>query len=119
MIKDTRDLIQILPFEKELRERLFNRYDSLSVGERYELESALWDAYDGLYQLKLEENYQLELIKVQQGTEALNKELFKKAQAKTEKDMQTDYHAKMANSDLEAVRAKLEAVINEHKPQDL
>ena len=61
----TKDLVKILPFEDQEKTDLFQNFDSLDEGQKFEITRILWQAYDALYEIKLEENTQLAFFKAE------------------------------------------------------
>lgn len=117
MIKATKDIIKILPFDPAFKQRLLGEYDLLDPDDKYNIDSILWDAYDALYALKLDENILLGLQRVKEGLEPIDEDFYKRMRDKTEQDMQTEEVAQTTSVDLSDVRSKLSQMIPNGDPQ--
>jgi len=105
----TKDIIKTLPFASEFQKQLLEGFDSLDADKKFEIEQILWDSYDALFQIKLEENLELATIEAEVGNVALDQDFYKKAQEKTEKEMKSNFHEETKDMDLSAIREKLQA----------
>jgi hypothetical protein len=114
-----KNIIKILPFDRDFQLDLLNRFDSLEGDERYNTVQLLMEAYYMFYRFQLEENLGKALIRVRNGEIEIGENFYRKIREQTEKDMESNFEAKTADVDIAAIRAKLEAVINEHKQQTL
>lgn len=109
----TKDLIKILPFEEKFKTELFSEYDNLNPDQKFEIVRLLWDTYDALYELKLEENMQTALLRVENGQESLDKEFYKRIEEQTEKEMESQTTQSIESSNLTAARAAMEMIVKE------
>lgn len=116
--KTTKDLIKILPFDKTFQIELLNSFDSLDDERKDYITQTLWDAYYLFYKINLQEKLGQALLKFKRGEETMDENFYNRVRDAVEKDMQVEFYPKATDADLSAVRAKLEAVINEHKQQD-
>lgn len=117
MVKTTKELIKVLPFEEKFREELLAKYDSLNVDQRYLINRALWETYDALYQIKLEENMQIALERAKEGKETLDKDFYRRVREHTERELQTADAAKTTHIDLAETRKKLQALLDAQTKQ--
>lgn len=104
----TKGIIKILPLDKNFQSKLLEKFDSLSADQKFQIERIVWDAYDAFYEMKLEENLQLALLKVRKGQEKLDSQLYEKVREQTEKEMEGEFYQKTEHQDLASVREKLE-----------
>lgn len=109
----TKDIIKILPIDESLRTSLLEEFDSLDVEPKYRLIELLWEIYDGLFGLKLEENTQLALLRAKEGQETLDKNFYKRVKEQTEKDMETKAIEDVQNTDIASARKALEVIVKE------
>lgn len=87
-------------------------FESLGSDERFLAERAIWDAYDALYDARLEANFQLAMEDVKNGKEVLDEEFYKKVREKTEKELTSKIHSVGSDADLVAVREKLQQAMS-------
>lgn len=117
MINSTKDIIKILPFDQTFKMHLLAEYDNLDPDQKYNIDSILWDAYDALYQLKLDENILIGLQRIKSGLEPMDEGFYKRMRDKTEEEMQKEEVAATENMDLSAARAKLQELLSSEQPQ--
>lgn len=109
----TKDIIKIMPFDEKFKMELLNEFNFLDADRKFNIEQALWDAYDNFYELKLKENTKLAFLRVQNGEEEFDKNFHKRIAEKTEKDMQGEAVQKTEQTDLAAARGAMEKIIGE------
>lgn len=109
----TKDLIKILPFEEKFKTELLSEYDNLNPDQKFEIVRLLWNTYDALYELKLEENMQAGLIRVENGQESLNKDFYKRIEEQTKKEMESQTTQSIESSNLTSARAAMEMIVKE------
>lgn len=107
----TKDIIKYLPFEEEFKTKLLESWDTMEMDLKCTIEQVLWDAYDGMYDLKLKENIELGLIKAREKNEMPGPEFYKQIEAQTDKEMQSETYQKAGDAELSQVRSRLEALI--------
>lgn len=115
----TKDIIKILPFEKQFKTNLLGQFDGLSIDQKFSLEQILWETYVAFYNLKLEENIKLALLRAKDNQEALNKDFYKKVQEQTDEEMQQEATKNIEAKDLEAARIAMEKIVREMKNANL
>lgn len=109
----TLDIIKLLPFQKEFKQSLLEGFDTLDPDRKYAIEGLLWDAYDAYVELRVENNFEKALEPTSSNKDELDSDFYKKIREQTKKEIELELHIETANVDLAAVRAKIEAVINE------
>jgi hypothetical protein len=112
MIKATKDIIKVLPFDETFKQDLLSRYDTLDPDEKYNIDSILWDAYDAFYALKLDENLLLALNRAKEGNEQLDETFYQRIRQQTEQEMQKEEVTIATNVDLSDTRNKLQQLIS-------
>ena len=112
----TLDIIKMLPFEKEFQAQLFEQFDTLTPDQKFSLEQLLWDTYEALYKLKLEENLQQAFSGAKTNKEKLDSDFYARAKQQTEKEMETDFLKSTAGFDISHIRTKLE-LITKNEPE--
>ncbi len=108
----TKDIITVLPISDTIKRSLLDQWESMDQDAKFDIEQILWDAYDAIYDITLEENINLELIKASQEEVKLDNEFYKRMREKTDKQMQESNVLKKDTSELQLVREKLEKFIN-------
>lgn len=102
----------MLPFDKEFKEGLMNSFDSLDSDQRFSIERVIWDLYDGLYELKLQENIRLEMEKSNDTDHPLDKDFYKRVKEKTEKEVLNEFVDNTISVDLSQARAQIDLILN-------
>lgn len=108
----TKSIIKMLPFDKEFKEGLMNSFDSLDSDQRFSIERVIWDLYDGLYELKLQENIRLEMEKSNDTDHPLDKDFYKRVKEKTEKEVLNEFVDNTISVDLSQARAQIDLILN-------
>lgn len=111
----TKDIIKILPFEEQFKNNLLSQFDGLSIDQKFSLEQILWETYVTFYNLKLEENMQLALLRARDNKEPLNSDFYKKVQDQTDEQMQRETLKSVEAKDIEAARAAMEKIVKQMK----
>lgn len=107
----TKDIIVLLPFKEEFKKQLLSRFDSMTIGEKYEIEKILWDAYDAYFQTVLDKNLEEAMEKAKRNEIPLDGNFYKTVEEHTEKEVaEKQQHTKTGDA-LEAVRDKLQTYI--------
>lgn len=109
----TLNIIRMLPFEKQFQTKLLEGFDKLSPDQKFALEEIVWDTYEAIYKLKLQENIGLSLLRAKSNQEKLDEDFYKRAKQQTEKDMETDFSQSAAKTNISEVSTKLESIINQ------
>ncbi len=113
----TLDIIKMLPLEKEFQKRLHEQFDKLTPDQKFEMEQLLWDAYDAIYDLKLQENLNLAFAKVKSHEETLDKDFYARTKQETEKQMETEFLKNTSGFDITNIRSRLESIVKEESPK--
>ena len=79
---------------------------------KFALEQYLWNTYYALYQLRLQENLQKGMLQAKENKESLDETFYKRIQAQTEKDMETETMETANDSEISAVRQKIQNLLN-------
>lgn len=108
-----KNIAKLLPFDKTFKDDLLQRIDSLDPDQKFTIERMLWETYDAMFLLKLEENLAAALLRAKNRQESLDKELYKRVREQTEKEMQSEALEKTETADLEAARKAMEVIVKE------
>lgn len=111
MVQDlsTKSLIKTLPLEREFKEKLLSKYDSLTLELKVDIDELVWDVYDAIYQMKLQENMELALL--DEKTDKLDPGFYSSIRKKTDEQMREEELKSIDNFDLASTRGKLENVL--------
>jgi len=108
----TIDIIKILPFEKKFQAALLDKYpDKLNPDQKFDIEQTVWDLYEALYNLQLQENLQLEIERAKNNNEKIDDNLYVKVKKATGKQIESDFYKNTEQTDLSRIRSKLEEII--------
>ncbi|HSX40232.1 MAG TPA: hypothetical protein VLF68_01325 [Candidatus Saccharimonadales bacterium] len=109
----TKSIIKILPLEEKHKVYLLEEFDKLEPARKYAVTEFLWNAYDALYELKLQENMQKALNDPDNTAAKLDKDFYKTIKKQTHEQMEQDALAKTQNVDLSQARKALEVIVKE------
>ncbi len=110
------DILKILPFEEAFRNSLLDNFEKFSPDQQYAIEDIIWDTYDSLCKLKLEENIELALQKAKDGEENLNEGFYDRIKQQTEKELEESFTTAVAAVDLSETREALQDIIKDSTP---
>jgi hypothetical protein len=113
MTLTTQDIIQLLPFSEDFKSSLLADFDSLNPDQKFNIEQLVWDAYDELYQIRLEENTQLAFLRVEKEEEEFDADFYKRINEKTDQDMRKQSVQQTTESDLSETREELEKILQQ------
>lgn len=106
-------ILKILPFDAEVRAELLEKMETMDPDRRFYFERLLWEAYDALYELKLQENTQKAFLRAKQNREKLDKDFYARIEEQTEKEMMDETLESSEKADLEDVRKAMEVIVKE------
>ena len=104
-------IIKLLSLGDDLKKQLLDQFDSLDPDRKAAISQMLWDTYDALYELKLQENIEMALKKVETGEESMDEEFYTRIHKQTEQEMTVASSATAENVQLEDVRSKLQTML--------
>jgi hypothetical protein len=107
----TKEIIKILPFEEKFKTGLLEGFDSLNADQKYHIERVVWNFYEALYNLKLQENLETAMIDVKKGGIDVDEEFYGKIKKQTEEEMTKNFYKGTADADLSKIRSKLEEIL--------
>lgn len=109
----TKDLIHIIPFSDDVRTQLLKEYDSMDPVRKDTVVELLWNTYEALYALKLDENTQLALQRAENGEEKLDSGFYDRVKEKTKQDMRELTVKDVDEGKLEEARKAMELIVKE------
>jgi hypothetical protein len=111
----TTDIIKFLPFEKNFQADLIKNFDTLDPNKKFALEQVIWDAYEAIYKLRLEENIRLALLNAKDSNIKMDENFYNNMKAETVSQMETEFSKGTAKTDISQIRAKLEEIMKQPK----
>lgn len=109
----TLEIIKFLPFEKVFQTNLIEKFDKLNPDQKFALEQVVWDAYEAIYKLRLEENIKLALLNAKDSTVKMDENFFNNIKAETVSQMETEFSKDSAKSDIAQIRTRLEEIMKQ------
>ena len=107
----TLDIIKFLPLEKNFQMDLINKFDNLTPDQKFEIEQSVWNAYEAIYKLKLDENLKTAFMKAEENQEKLDEAFYARIKDQTVKEIESDFFKDTAQNDIADIRAKLEKIM--------
>ena len=111
MKMSSKDLISMLPLGSKLKQELLTKFDTLDDAKRLSIIDILWQTYDSLFEVKLQENVRNALFQIEDGQEKIGPDFYKRIQEKTRKEMEQQLVKDTTELHLSAVRDKLKNLI--------
>src|SRR3989344_80417 len=107
----SKELISMLPLGSKLKQELLEKFDTLDDAKRISIIDMLWQTYDSLFEVKLQENVRNALFQIEDGQEKIGPDFYKRIQEKTRKEMEQQLVKDTTELHLSAVRDKLKNLI--------
>ena len=107
----TKDVIKILPLDEGFKKDLLSSYDSLNPDVRNDIVRILWDAYDCIFQMRLEKNLNIALNEAMENREKLDPGLYKRVRDLTRSEMAYMNEEDLKSTDLTQAREELAKLI--------
>ena len=101
--------MKILPFDEDFKLHLIGKWESMSPDERYRTERVLWDLYDAIYTMLLDEKIAL-TMQDKNSTVPLDADFYKKVRQEVEEEMSQTHSTTVSQVDLSAARKELEDI---------
>lgn len=114
----TQDIIKILPFKKEFKDDLLERYDKFNSDQKYAAERIIWDFYDSVYENRLDINMKLAFERAKKNEEKLDSEFYERVRKLTDQQLQVEFSQEEATVDLSETREALRDIIKDSSPSD-
>jgi transketolase len=112
-MQTTQDIIRIVPFQADFKSDLLGKYDTLTDDQRFAIERIVWDFYDALYEVRLQENMQVALERAKKNEEKLDHEFYNRVRAQTEKQLQEEFSKTETSIDLSGTREALAKILQQ------
>lgn len=110
-----KSIIKILPFDEAFKHELLTTFDNLTPDERYRIEQVLWDLYDEIYALKLQEKIEIALLPNNPTAAPLDAEFYKTIKKEIDEELLNESVTLVDTIDLEAARDKLQEMMKEEE----
>ncbi|KKP85571.1 MAG: hypothetical protein UR89_C0050G0003 [Candidatus Roizmanbacteria bacterium GW2011_GWA2_35_8] len=107
----TLDIVKFLPLGKDFQAKLLEKFDKMNPDQKFALEQIIWDAYEAIYKLKLEENIKLALLNTKESNVNLDENFYRNIKAETVKQIESGFYKSTADADISQIRKKLEELI--------
>ncbi len=111
----TLDIIKFLPFEKVFQTNLIEKFNKLNPDQKFAMEQVVWDAYEAIYKLRLEENIKLSLLNTKDSNIKMDENFYNNIKAETVRQVETEFSKNTVQADIFQIRARLEEIMK--KPQ--
>lgn len=112
-MQTTQDIIKILPFNKEFKDSLLDRYDNFTPDQKYSIEKVIWDFYDALYESRLDTNMQLAFERAKKNEEKLDHEFYERVRKLTDQQLEKEFEQEETTVDLSDTREELEKILKQ------
>jgi hypothetical protein len=103
----------MLPFEKGFQMHLLEQFDKVTPDQKFEIEQIVWDTYEMLYKLKLEENMQTALARAKSGQEKLDSDFYARVKEQTENEFESNLQRNTTGFDISHIRSQLTSIISD------
>ncbi len=114
----TKDLIKILPFDDQFKKDILERYDFLDEDQKFNIQNVVWDTYNLLFDMKLQENIDLALQMAAQNQEKLDKDFYDRVKEVTEQEFSSGSFKSVEQMDLAQTREKLQEILQKIESDD-
>ena len=104
----TQDIIKILPFDEGFKSGLLERFDDMDPDMRYQVEKVLWDLYDAIYTLKIQEKVESALDPNSPDQVKLDGDFYKRIEEEVDQEIVSDSTKRIEAVDLQATRDQLQ-----------
>lgn len=111
MIKDTKDVIRMLPINEDVKHELIAKFDTLDTGVRHDLIAMVWEAYDTLCDDKIDEKFYDKFYAMAEGKVEATPDLYNETVEEVYMEMANESEVKLSKDELSDIRTKLKAII--------
>lgn len=105
----------MLPFEEAFKLHLLEQFDHLTPDQRVGVERFLWDLYDAIYNMKIQEKIDIALSPYSKQEPVLDEDFYSRIEEEVEREMAQETIHVAEEIDLTAARGKLQELLD--KPQ--
>jgi hypothetical protein len=102
------EIIKILPFDEELKQKLLTEWDTFSEDQHLNIEDIIWDTYADLYQARYDMNTEIALEELSQGMESVDSKFAQRIRDKTDDEFEQLFEHGIPATDLLETREKLQ-----------
>lgn len=113
----TKDIIKLLPLDKNYKEGLLDRFDTLNPDQKFAIERIVWNAYDEMIDGRINANLIQAFIKAGKNEERFDQNFYKRVADKTEKEMDQEATNAVAKFDLSHARQELAEMVGQATKQ--
>ncbi len=108
-----KDVIKLLPFSETFKNELLAKYDLMDEDQQVAVLRAVWDLYDALYEVTLDENLKAAEQRALKDEEKLDEDFYMRVRKQTDQDFQKFVSESSANSDLSTAREELQKILTQ------
>ena len=108
----TKNIIKAIGFEEKFKSDLLENFDTLDPDQKYAITQLVWDMYQSIFNMKVNENMDRALEKVAENKEKFD-DLYNRVRQETLREMEKDLETNLTSVDLTAARAAMEKIIRE------
>ena len=105
-----------MPFDESFKRDLLAKYDTLAPDQRLGIERLLWDLYDAMYTLRLQEKIDLAMNPYAEKKVTLDEDFYERIEDEVEKEMTEQSLKTIEAVDLQSTRDQLQSILD--KPQN-
>lgn len=114
----TKDIIKLLPIEKNFKEELLAKFDTLNPDQKFAVERIVWQTYDEVCDGRINENLILALMKAGKNEEIFDENFYKRVVDKTNKEIDEEATKTITQFDLSHTRQGLAEMVGQATKQN-
>ena len=107
-----KDVIKILPFSETFKNELLAKYDLMDEDQQVTVLRAVWDLYDALYEVTLDENLKSAFERAKQDEEKLDQDFYMRVRKQTYQEFQKTIRESETVSELSSTRDELQKILD-------
>lgn len=108
-----KDVIKVLPFSETFKNELLAKYDLMDEDQQVAVLRAVWDLYDALYEVTLDENIKAAFERAKNDEEKLDEDFYMRVRKQTDQEFQKTIRDTEATSELSSARDELQKILNQ------
>lgn len=108
-----KDVIKVLPFSEAFKNELLAKYDLMDEDQQVAVLRAVWDLYDALYDVTLDENIKAAFERAKNDEEKLDEDFYMRVRKQTDQEFQKTIRETEATSELSSTRDELQKILSQ------
>ena len=109
----TKELIKLIPFDRNFHEELYNRFDALSEDEKIAIEQIIWRTYMALFRLFLQQNLEIAMQEITDGDKELDSLKYAEIYEQTQKSFAQSLSQMADTQELSQAQEELGKIIKD------